>query len=238
MATAIEKTEVRSLRPESSNVLPGVFGKVSVDNTPVSASRSPPTDAASLTFAPVPPVRSGSSDREREGRMLDAGSFDGVSEPHVGERLQTAMAKDGVAPNEQLAPARTQQQPSPVRQVAEAIITGRGNKVEVQLEPEELGRVRFHMQLSEHGITLQVSAERPETLDLLRRNADQLARFLTEAGYQGGSLSFFGQRRGGGTSRGRTGGPEAGLPDMAAAQGASPTAAPGPVPSAGLDLRL
>ncbi|MEM8801820.1 MAG: flagellar hook-length control protein FliK [Pseudomonadota bacterium] len=62
--------------------------------------------------------------------------------------------------------------------------------VEVRLQPEELGRVRIAMTQMEAGVAVQISAERPETLDLLRRNIDMLERDLREQGFENLSFSF------------------------------------------------
>ncbi|WP_158401972.1 flagellar hook-length control protein FliK [Celeribacter indicus] len=68
--------------------------------------------------------------------------------------------------------------------------------VEITLNPKELGRVRLSFHLSETGaIQVVVAAERPETLDLLRRNIDVLGSEFRQLGYQNSGFSFqnFGQ---------------------------------------------
>jgi hypothetical protein len=72
-----------------------------------------------------------------------------------------------------------------------------GGPVEIALNPEELGRVRMQMTTGEAGLTLLVLADRPETLDLLRRHIDILAQEYRTLGYA--SLEFaFGQQGTGG----------------------------------------
>jgi flagellar hook-length control protein FliK len=79
-------------------------------------------------------------------------------------------------------------------QVAEAARMLSNGPVELALSPEELGRVKMTLSATEGGMTLVVTAERPETLDLLRRNIDLLAQDFREMGYE--SLEFsFGQER-------------------------------------------
>ena len=236
-AIPIEETAARSQRPESMLGASGAPGQVSLGKAPVSGSRSATDAAVSPAFTRASAGEVGALDRKQTQLAWENDLREPALASHSGDSTQAAMAKDAILPREQLAAARGQPLPSPIRQLAEAIVTGSGGKLEVQLEPEELGRVRFHMQISEHGVALQVSADRPDTLDLLRRNADQLARLLTEAGYQGSNLSFSGQRRGG-ASQGRSGRPDHHVPDGAAAQGAPQAKAPARVPAAGLDLRL
>lgn len=62
--------------------------------------------------------------------------------------------------------------------------------VEIRLQPEELGRVRLTMAPSELGVAVQISAERPETLELMRRNIDILAAELSERGFADLDFSF------------------------------------------------
>jgi hypothetical protein len=74
-------------------------------------------------------------------------------------------------------------------QLAEALIaTQPGGKVEITLDPVELGRVRMVLAPDGSAMSVVLSAERPETLELLRRAIDTLANDLRELGY--GSLSF------------------------------------------------
>lgn len=62
--------------------------------------------------------------------------------------------------------------------------------VEIRLAPEELGRVRVALSTSDGTVALSLTAERSETLDLIRRHADQLAGEFRRAGFDGLSLSL------------------------------------------------
>ncbi|MCD1617286.1 flagellar hook-length control protein FliK [Salipiger manganoxidans] len=62
--------------------------------------------------------------------------------------------------------------------------------MELRLEPEELGHVRFRMTGGEHALSMTILADRPETLDLLRRHVDQLARHLDDLGYSATQFRF------------------------------------------------
>ncbi|WP_386733392.1 flagellar hook-length control protein FliK [Lutimaribacter marinistellae] len=65
--------------------------------------------------------------------------------------------------------------------------------MDIALNPEELGRVRMSIVTRDDAITLHLGAERPETLELLRRNIAELASAFREIGY--GSVDFtFGER--------------------------------------------
>ncbi|MEP3512439.1 MAG: flagellar hook-length control protein FliK [Lentilitoribacter sp.] len=76
------------------------------------------------------------------------------------------------------------------RQMAEALQRLPDQPVEISLNPKELGRVRMNISAAEVGITVNVVAERPETLDLMRRNIDQLAREFQSMGYEDINFAF------------------------------------------------
>ena len=75
-------------------------------------------------------------------------------------------------------------------QINEAIPRLSEGGVEIRLNPEELGRVRLQLVAGEQGMSVLIQAERPETLDLMRRNATDLERALAEAGYETTGFSF------------------------------------------------
>jgi len=110
--------------------------------------------------------------------------------------------------------------------------------VEISLSPEELGRVRLRLHPSEAGLSVTVTADRPETLDLLRRNIDMLAREFLGIGYDGAQFDF---AQGG---PGAEAGPNAAAPGDAPAPGPAPPEAAAPPPAAllvlgeRLDIRL
>jgi len=77
-------------------------------------------------------------------------------------------------------------------QIKKAI--GQGNdQIRIQLKPAELGRVDVKLEVTDDGRAMAiVSAERPETLDLLQRDAAGLRQALQDAGLStdSNSLSF------------------------------------------------
>jgi flagellar hook-length control protein FliK len=87
--------------------------------------------------------------------------------------------------------------PQVINQVAAAILQSDGDqKVTIRLDPPELGKVDIDMKFTDRGITVAVSAERSESVELMRRNANELLRELRESGL---SLSLsdmsFGQQK-------------------------------------------
>jgi hypothetical protein len=81
-------------------------------------------------------------------------------------------------------------------QIRKAVPGGAGSnqdRISIKLHPAELGRVEVKLELSDDGLLrAQLAAERPETLELLQRDARSLEKALQEAGLQldSGSLSF------------------------------------------------
>ncbi|MEM6587600.1 MAG: flagellar hook-length control protein FliK [Pseudomonadota bacterium] len=97
----------------------------------------------------------------------------------------------------QMSPAQAQQV---TRQIAFAIQNTPGRSVEITLNPAELGHVRISLSSAETGMVVSIQADRPETLELMRRHADLLASDFRDIGYDGTSFSFE-QSGGQGTSR-------------------------------------
>ena len=62
--------------------------------------------------------------------------------------------------------------------------------IELMLSPQELGPVRLTFTQSETGVTVNVHADRAETLELLRRNIDSLAQEFLDIGYESAEFTF------------------------------------------------
>ncbi len=85
---------------------------------------------------------------------------------------------------------RTDMPPQVAQQIAMVLHKAPDKPVEIALNPPELGRVRMVMNASETGVVVQVLTERTDTLDLMRRNIDELGRALADLGYEDISFSF------------------------------------------------
>ena len=109
--------------------------------------------------------------------------------------------------------------------------------VEVRLSPEELGRVRLSLSASDSGMVVHVVAERPETLDLLRRNIDLFAADLKEQGFADLDFSF-GQDQGADHAKRQVATGEADADGAALALVAQTGLAQEMLPDGKLDIRL
>lgn len=75
-------------------------------------------------------------------------------------------------------------------QAIEIFVREPGKPVEIALRPEELGRVRMMLSTSEAGITVVITSERADTLDLMRRHIDQLSQEFERLGYMNAAFQF------------------------------------------------
>jgi chemotaxis protein MotD len=62
------------------------------------------------------------------------------------------------------------------------------SRFEIRLDPAELGRIDVRIDVDRHGqVTSHLTVERPETLSMLRQDANQLQRALDNAGLSTGN---------------------------------------------------
>ncbi|MBI1495285.1 flagellar hook-length control protein FliK [Halocynthiibacter styelae] len=83
------------------------------------------------------------------------------------------------------------------QQLMEVAVRHSDGPVELMLSPEELGRVRMNFLLQDGALTVTVTAERGETLALIRRNIDILLQDFQDVGLSGVNLEFVEQDPGG-----------------------------------------
>lgn len=94
-----------------------------------------------------------------------------------------------------------------LRQIGEKLGGIQDGTVEIALSPEELGKIRLVISSGDRP-AVTVFADRPETFDLLRRNAEYLDRELRGSGIYGADISFSDGRENRNANRGfSTGGP-------------------------------
>lgn len=113
--------------------------------------------------------------------------------------------------------------------------------VELTLNPEELGRVRLGFATEGGALTVSITTERPETLDLMRRHIEALAQELRNLGYRDVNFSFAQQgqdQAAQNSAKSADASPTNTGDEQAELDGA--TAAPPPLqaPVSGIDIRL
>lgn len=131
---------------------------------------------------------------------------DGKAQMAPAETIQGIGAANGpnqVSQSAKAAPAAPPRQPekpqTPAEQIAVKIRQAIGDgadKINIKLNPHELGRVEVRLELAKDGgIVATVLAERQETLDMLQKDARGLERALNDAGLRTDSASLtFGLR--------------------------------------------
>lgn len=160
--------------------------------------------------------------------------------PEAGNSRIDATGRDPVITQVHTTTSRGEQIRPPLvtAQIAEAARTLREGQMEVTLVPEELGRVRLTMTPSEAGMAVTIMAERPETLELMRRNIELLARDLSNQGFENLSFNFGGSGSGASQSTPDEQGLDVGRMRPEPTDLEALTAPPPAPPQNGLDLRL
>jgi hypothetical protein len=154
------------------------------ENANSAKSLPAPLEVASLEVAVDLPVNSA----ESEGWDLPISQYAGLAMPHA------PMSQAAAATSVSHLAAR----------MAEALVHRPNGATEFALAPEELGRVQFTVHTDAQNpdrVILYLSFDRPETMDLFRRHADQLAEAMRSAGFSGADIGFGSSARGGDTGQ-------------------------------------
>ena len=154
--------------------------------------------------SPVPGFQS-SSGPGLKGGLLQSGSAQPLStgspdalggQTSLGQSSQTQQARAAQTTNPQQA-ARSPVPPGATGEqlsvnIQRAAANGQ-DRITIQLKPQDLGRVEVKIEVSHDGrLQAVISADKPETLDLLRQDSRHLLQSLNDAGLKSSedSLSF------------------------------------------------
>jgi hypothetical protein len=148
----------------------GVTAERVAPTAPVPANPAPPAPGA---VAHSPALVEVAASPALEGWRLEA-------EP--GARTSAAEAAAAARP---MPPAQ-----QIVAQLTVAIQRAPGDRVEIRLDPPELGRVQIELSTRDGVLHATVISERPEVHDLMRRHAEMLRQELAAAGHAGVRLEF------------------------------------------------
>jgi hypothetical protein len=88
------------------------------------------------------------------------------------------------------SPAPTAAPANVTAQIMPLVRAAQNGPVEVLLNPAELGHLRFEIVQKGDQVQVILTAERPETLEMLRRNGEQLVQEMRSAGFSGASISY------------------------------------------------
>lgn len=157
---------------------------------------APSTQAPPQVFAvPVPPPPAQSAPAQAARAFAPTEPYD-RGDPELRAQSPGDAPRSGgeTLTTSRPAPLPTSDGAATARQIAAQIATGaaRGadRPVEVVLNPAELGRVRLSMTASDGMMIVSITADRAETLDLMRRHSDTLAQEFQDIGYEGTKFEF------------------------------------------------
>jgi flagellar hook-length control protein FliK len=175
----------------SSNDAPNIDPSGAPNVTP---SAAPKRDAAASASRTEDITRLALDTAVRHGEAADACSDSG---PPRGDEVQLAgnpQSPDGglIAPTALTTAAAPTAAPTPAPttipiaglavEIAAHAYAGK-NRFEIRLDPPELGRIDVRLDVDRDGkVTSRLVVERPQTLDMLRRDAPELERSLQQAG--------------------------------------------------------
>lgn len=185
---------------------PDVRNQAKVDNAPVEGG-SDDTTTPTQTARAVTATASAGLERngvprhdanDGSGPPLGAKPF--ASEPPItaghspaaGSGFVQALERAQPHANLGLAAVRLDPSDQIAVQVQRALGAG-SDRISIHLHPAELGRIEVKLDMSsDNALRVAVSVDKPETLDLLQRDARSLDRALQDAGIKtdSGSLSF------------------------------------------------
>lgn len=158
------------------------------DSPDVQAPTSPPTRAEAVQLVSVKATEPETAeDIERRSTLIS-------TPPSIDQTPTFTLPYHPIAPIPIAAPKPILVPAQTVQHIAEQIAVSVANDdsgtTEIALNPEELGRVRLHMTVTDQTVQIVIAAERPETSDLMRRHLDVLQQEFRSLGFQSVDLGF------------------------------------------------
>lgn len=105
----------------------------------------------------------------------------------------TALKTDNPTTQAAAPPQALRSSPGLPDQILTALRKLENNEIELQLDPPELGGLRITLKTEGELAQVRFAADRPETMDLLRRSRGDLQEGLNEQGFSHVSFSFEGR---------------------------------------------
>lgn len=141
---------------------------------------------------PMPPSPSGNPQApslalEPVGAATSSGN-EGTSSAGIASTPHLYAGRDAAPAH--LLPSRAELPSNVPVQITHAVGSATGPVTEITLAPEELGNLRIEISTEGDRVSLTLQAERPDTLDLLRRHADRLLAEFRAAGFSEMNLGF------------------------------------------------
>lgn len=178
---------VAPVEPATGTSLNTPPGPPIADTVPAKpAATTPPVPAAPITppaapLLPGPPAASGIA-------ANDNAATPEISPDLMGRTTEQTPANSATSASQTQSPASLS--PRHVAAQIASLNLQPGAPMEIALDPPELGKVRLTLLNGENGMTIQISAERADTIDLLRRHAGILMDEFQRQGQRDPSLDF------------------------------------------------
>jgi flagellar hook-length control protein FliK len=205
------------------------------DPVPGPSGAAAPAAPAFPTAAPAPagPAAAGATIlAEAPAPGADAWRLAAATE--ADDASPRASAADRAAPRPAVVPGQAGML---VRHVQPAVAAGESGRLEIRLDPPELGRVQIELRFAEGSLHALLIAERPEAGEIMRRHADWLQREFEAAGCGSVILDFARGRDPGDGRDGLSQAPGSAVSPVEAREAAAGTP-PLPVSNGRLDIRL
>lgn len=155
------------------------------------ASTAAPAGASGLTGGAPPgqgPAAAGMTGLAEAGlQEADMPSWRLAPTTEAEEARPPALLADRAALRPSVTPGQTGML---VRHIQPAVAGGEPGRVEIRLDPPELGRVQIELRFAEGSLHALLIAERPEAGEIMRRHADWLQREFEAAGCGSVILDF------------------------------------------------
>jgi flagellar hook-length control protein FliK len=187
MAPADEVERDFTLEPKQPTA-PVVEGEPAPDCPDVQAPTAPPTRAEAVQLASVNAPEPEMKEEIEQRSTLTLTPLPAEQTPTFPPPYHRIDPIPIAAPKPIFVPVQT------VQHIAEQIVVSvakdDSGTTEIALDPEELGRVRLHMTVTDQTVQIVIAAERPETSDLMRRHLDVLQQEFRSLGFQSVDLGF------------------------------------------------
>jgi flagellar hook-length control protein FliK len=121
---------------------------------------------------------------------VDAAPTERALPPDPAQRPDVPARSEAPQPEARHQPASAETPRQIAEQIAPRLVQAGRAGFDIALHPEELGSVRLKLVSHDGGSVLIIQAERPETLDLMRRHIGALEHELRALGHDQLSLRF------------------------------------------------
>jgi flagellar hook-length control protein FliK len=178
-ATQVVDASAPAVTPQT-----GATGKPKADNGMVEAVKA---DASGNSVTPSA-VHAGTHSAAADiGQTLANSSGNGLQAPGAIQTQQTSAAPATAQLTATAATGAAVPLSGLAMEIAASANSGK-TRFEIRLDPAELGRIDVRIDIDRHGqVTSHLTVERPETLSMLRQDANQLQRALDNAGLSTGN---------------------------------------------------